>query len=95
MNPFDQPLLLGVLQSLSHSDGIKTKCGLFQIGETASGFTALNRDPGFCTLTEATLSLFPCSNGHVSKYQTGVGRAAGSKLRPRPLKALYSPSNAV
>ena len=28
MNPFYQPLLLEVLQSLSHCDGIKTKCSI-------------------------------------------------------------------
>lgn len=68
VNLFSQSLLLGLPESPSHCDGKETKCGLLQRGETVSRLIALMRDPGLCTLLEATVSLLPCSNertGHI------------------------------
>ena len=59
---FNGPVDVGNLVSGSSAFSKTSLCGLLQIGETVSRFTAPNRDPRLCTLTEASLSLFPCCN---------------------------------
>ena len=59
---FNGPVDVVNLISGSSAFSKTSLCGLLQIGEIVSRFTAPNRDPRLCTLPEASLSLFPYCN---------------------------------